>query len=150
MISYLHTADGIAPTDLRGFFVAWPDPPSPETHLRLLENSDHVVLAFDDETRRVVGFVTAISDGVLSAYIPLLEVLPSFRGQGIGHELARQILEQLTGLYMVDLLCDAELQPFYERLGMRPATGMMLRNYRRQAGRGDHRRDRATSPPRRE
>ncbi len=28
----------------------------------------------------VVGFVNALSDGRLSAYIPLLEVLPDYRG----------------------------------------------------------------------
>lgn len=72
---------------LHGFFVDWPNPPTPETHLRLLQQSDFVVLARDERSGQVVGFITAISDGVLSAYIPLLEVLPSFQGQGIGSEL---------------------------------------------------------------
>jgi hypothetical protein len=44
------------------------------------------------------------------------------------------MLERLRGLYMVDLLCDPEVQSFYARLGMQPATGMMLRNYERQSG----------------
>ena len=39
-----------------------------------------------------------------------------------------------SGWGRVDLLCDAELQGFYARLGMRPASGMMLRNYERQSG----------------
>lgn len=72
--------------------------------------------------------------GVLSAYIPLLEVLPAYRGRGIGRELVRRLLEGLRGRYMVDLLCDPALQPFYARVGMRPATGMMVRNYARQSG----------------
>jgi hypothetical protein len=29
---------------------------------------------------RVIGFITAVTDKVLSAYIPLLEVLPAYRG----------------------------------------------------------------------
>lgn len=82
----------------------------------------------------MVGFITAITDGVLSAYIPLLEVLPAYRGRGTGSELLRRLLQKLDHLYMVDLLCDAELQPFYERMGMRPATGMMIRNYAKQSG----------------
>jgi ribosomal protein S18 acetylase RimI-like enzyme len=65
----------------------------------------------------VIGFATAISDGVMSAYIPFLEVLPEYQRQGIGTELIRRLLGQLDGLYMVDLSCDAALQPFYERLG---------------------------------
>ena len=34
----------------------------------------------------------------------------------------------------VDLCCDPDRQPFYERFGMRAVTGMVLRNYERQAG----------------
>lgn len=134
MISYLDSPDKITRSNLQGFFAGWPKPPSPETHLKLLQNSDHVVLALNEDTGNVVGFITAISDGVLSAYIPLLEVLPSFQGKGIGQELIQRMLAKLKGLYMVDATCDPEFQPFYERLGMRKATGMMLRKYERQSG----------------
>ena len=85
-------------------------------------------------TRRsdqVVGFVTAISDGVLSAYISLLEVLPEFQGRGIGSELMRRLLDQLKGLYMVDTLCDVDVQAYYARFGMQRATGMRIRRYDR-------------------
>ena len=135
-IRYVDTVEGIGPGQLDGFFEGWPDPPSPETHLRLLEHSDHVVLAVDGDSGNVVGFVTAISDHVLSAYIPLLEVLPEYRGRGIGSELVRRMLDRLSDLYMVDLLCDVDLQPFYASLGMHPATGMMVRNAERQSGQG--------------
>ncbi|HLN61990.1 MAG TPA: GNAT family N-acetyltransferase [Symbiobacteriaceae bacterium] len=135
MIRYTTALDGLTPDQLRGgFFDGWPNPPSPETHFRLLQRSSHVVLAVDDATGDVVGFITAISDGVLSAYIPLLEVLPAYQGQGIGLELTRQMVEQLRHLYMVDLLCDEPLQAFYAKLGMHKASGMLLRNYRRQHG----------------
>ena len=134
MITYTDSAAAVTPDRLTGFFVGWPNPPSPETHLRLLDGSDHVVLAVDDDADRVVGFVTAISDGVLSAYVPHLEVLPDYQRQGIGTQLMRRIVAKLDRLYMIDLLCDPELRPFYARLGMGPATGMMIRNYGRQAG----------------
>lgn len=134
MISYTASVTGITPEQLGGFFVGWPDPPSPEIHLRLLVNSHHVVLAVEEETGSVVGFITAVSDGVLAAYIPLLEVLPAYQGRGIGSELVRRLLEKLRGLYAIDLICDPELQPFYGRFGMKPYTGMVLRNYGRQSG----------------
>lgn len=88
----------------------------------------------DDATSRVVGFITANSDGVLSAYIPLLEVLPKYQGQGIGTELITRMLKKLETLYMIDLICDPELQPFYSRFKMKSQTGMILRNYKYQAG----------------
>lgn len=119
---------------LNGFFVGWPNPPSTEVHLRLLEKSSHVVLAVDDESAQVVGFITAISDGVLSAYIPFLEVLPTYQGQGIGQQLLKKMLDLLCDMYMIDLMCDEEMQGYYEKLGMHQAHGMNLRNYRKQSG----------------
>ncbi|MEX0674152.1 MAG: GNAT family N-acetyltransferase [Gaiellaceae bacterium] len=128
MIEYADSLDGVEPRHLEGFFVGWPHPPSPERHLELLRGSAAVVLARDGE--RVVGFVTATSDGVLSASIPLLEVLPEYQGRGIGSELVRRLLAALGGLYMIDLSCDAELEPFYARLGFRALErGMGIRNY---------------------
>lgn len=134
MISYRNSTAGLGPDQLTGFFDGWPNPPSPDTHLRILDGSSHRILAIDEATAQVVGFITAISDGIISAYIPLLEVLPAYKGQGIGQELTRRMLAELSELYMIDLLCDEELQPFYRKVGMHPATGMMVRNFARQSG----------------
>ena len=134
MIIYTDSLDHITPDKVKGFFVGWPNPPGPETHLRILQGSTHILLAIDDQTGQVVGFINAISDGVLNAFIPLLEVLPSYQKQGIGAELVRQMLDKLRTLYAIDLLCDADLQPFYERFGMRPYSAMLYRNYERQSG----------------
>lgn len=134
-IRYTASLNGIEPAMLDGgFWVNWPNPPSPATHLEILKGSYRVILAIDDAEQQVVGFITAISDGILAAYIPFLEVLPSYQGQGIGSELTQQMLDSLKHLYMIDLLCDVELQPYYERLGMQRASGMMIRNYARQSG----------------
>lgn len=127
MISYTDSIEGITAERLGGFFVGWPNPPSSQTHLRLLANSYRIVLAIDDKTGNVVGFITAISDGVLSAYVPLLEVLPAYQGQGIGQNLIGRMLDKLSGMYMVDLLCDKKLESFYARFGMKPANGMSIR-----------------------
>jgi GNAT superfamily N-acetyltransferase len=127
VIDYTESLDEIEPRHLEGFFVGWPHPPSPETHLRLLSGSDYVVLAIDVERGQVVGYVTALTDGVLSCFIPLLEVLPAYQGQGIGQALMTRMLDRLGHLPNVDLLCDSDVVPFYERFGMKPAQGMVLR-----------------------
>lgn len=134
-ISYRSNLDGIGVEQLsEHFFDGWPSPPSKATFLRLLEQSYAAELAVDDETGMVIGFIQAISDGVLSAYIPLLEVVPEFQGKGIGTALTERMLKRLQGLYMIDLLCDTETQPFYEKQGMRRASGMMVRHYSNQNG----------------
>lgn len=135
MMTYISELSGITPTMLTGFFVGWPNPPSPETHLRILQQSDYIVLAVDDETNHVVGYVTAISDKILSAYIPLLEVLPEYQYRGIGRELMERMLIQLDGLYMIDLTCDPKLQKAYRQLGFQKMTAMMIRRFDCQSGR---------------
>ncbi len=134
MIIYTDSLDGMNADKLNGFFVGWSNPPTPETHLRILQGSSHIVLALDDKTGQVVGFITAISDGVSAAYIPHLEVLPTHQQHGIGSELVKRMFDALRHIYMIDLTCDPELQPFYERFGMRPLTAMIIRNYDRQSG----------------
>lgn len=129
MIRYVTTSAEVTVGDLEGpFFVGWPDPPDPATHLELLRGSDHVVLAVHEGDDRVVGFVTAISDGVLAAYIPFLEVVPEYQGRGIGSELVRRMLDLIGPISMVDAMCDPGLQPFYRHLGLVPGTGVTLRN----------------------
>jgi ribosomal protein S18 acetylase RimI-like enzyme len=133
-LEYRTTAIGLTPDQLEGgFFDGWPDPPSPETMLRILDASDHVVIAVRDE--KVIGFVTAITDGVLAAFITLLEVLPEHHGKGIGHSLINQMMSQIGDIYMVDLVCDANLSRFYAELGFATATGMSRRDYAMQSGR---------------
>ncbi|MEZ4669405.1 MAG: GNAT family N-acetyltransferase [Anaerolineae bacterium] len=131
MIIYTDSLDNVSPDHLQGFFVGWPNPPASETHLRILQGSDAVVLALN-ENGAVVGFITAISDGVSAAYIPYLEVLPDYQHQGIGSQLVQLMLEKLRHLYMIDLTCDPNLQSFYARFGMHPYAAMIIRNYERQ------------------
>jgi ribosomal protein S18 acetylase RimI-like enzyme len=115
VIAYSDSAAEVVPDDLAGFFVGWPSPPSLDRRLELLRRSDAVSLAYDEGS--LVGFPTAISDGVLAAYIPFLEVLPSDQRRGIGTALIERLLAQLDDLYMVDVVCDAPLEPFYAQLG---------------------------------
>ena len=135
LIRYQLDCAGITPEMLQRFFVGWPNPPNTETHLKILEQSAFIALAVDNDTDQVVGFVSAISDRILSAYIPLLEVLPEYQFRGIGRALMEKMLEQLQGLYMIDLTCDAKLQKAYKQLSFQPMTAMMIRNFQNQSGR---------------
>jgi ribosomal protein S18 acetylase RimI-like enzyme len=134
MITYKDTSKDLTTDNVRGFFVGWPNPPSEETFLRILTGSDEIVLAIDDANGRVVGFINAITDGVLAAYIPLLEVLPEYQGRKIGTELVKRLLDKLEPYYMIDLVCNDSLVGFYERFGLPRATAMAARRFDRQSG----------------
>jgi len=110
-----------------GFFEGWPAPPSAETHLAHLRGAEVAVVALDEATGDVVGFATAIGDGVLTAFVPLLEVLPAWRGRGIGTTLMERVLGRLGDRSSIDLVCDPDLVPFYERLGGMAGTAVMWR-----------------------
>ncbi len=56
-----------------------------------------------------------------------LDVLPAYQGLGIGQTLMTRILDRLSHLPTVDLLCDSDVVPFYERFGMKPVGAMALR-----------------------
>lgn len=133
-LNYQTSVEGITADQISdGFFEGWPDPPTPGTLLDILEASDHTVIAVEDG--RVIGFVTALSDGILSAFITLLEVVPERHNQGIGDALINQVLDEIGDIYMVDLVCDANLSRFYAKLGFATTTGMSRRDYAIQAGR---------------
>ena len=57
MIRYLYSAEGITADQLPGFFEGWPNPPSPETHLRLLTKSDEVILAMDTQIWLIIAAI---------------------------------------------------------------------------------------------
>jgi len=130
---YTDSLDGITPDKLTGHFAEWSNQPSPEAHLRILEGSDYAGLAVDEESGHVIGFITAISDRISCTFIPHLGVLRGHRGKGIGSELVRRCLEHYKDIYAIDLMCDEDVVPFYERLGLQRSTGMISRNYERQA-----------------
>lgn len=129
MIRYQDDLAGVLPEQLSGFCVGWKNPLQPDQLYRVLQNSAYVELAVDEDSGQVAGFVNALSDCIMAAYIPLLEVRPEYQGQGIGTRLLQEMLQQTKHLHMVDLLCDPPLQAYYERVGMHPATGMMVRRW---------------------
>ena len=129
-VLYTNSPQSVTAEQLSGFFVGWPAHPDPQTHLEILRRSHAVWLAFDGD--QCVGFVNALSDGVFYAYVPLLEVLPGYQGKGIGQELMKRMLDSLSGMYAIDVVCDEAVAPFYDRMGFSRCAGMIRRDYRNQ------------------
>lgn len=124
-VDYFTENDHITPKMISGFFVGWPSAPTPEKLIEVMGGSYRRVWAV--RQGQVVGYINAISDGVLNAFIPWLEVHPSHQRQGIGAELVRRVVVELEGMYAIDLCCDTELFPYYEKLGFTTFGGAGLR-----------------------
>ena len=118
---------GLEEHHLQGFFVGWPTPPSAKAHLQQLNNSTIAILAREQGTENVVGFITVLTDGTLFAYISALEVLPNYQGAGIGKALVEAALYLVSNIYAIDLVCDPDVQPFYKKFGLTPYHSMVAR-----------------------
>ena len=68
-----------------------------------------------------------LGDGFSVAFVSLLEVLPAWRGQGIGTVLMRRMLGRLGDRAAIDLVCDEDVVPFYERVGGTAGRAMLWR-----------------------
>jgi len=71
MIEY-KISDRIIPNELGCFFQDWKSPPSIKVKGKLLNGADLIITA--RENGKLIGFLTAISDGVMHAFITLVEV----------------------------------------------------------------------------
>lgn len=127
MITYIENIEGITPKQLEGFLAHWDFVPPRDTLLQILRGSSHILIALDSERGDVLGYITALSDGVSSGYISYLEVRPTHRNNGIGTELMRRMLSKLQSLYGIYLGCGPALVPFYETFGFQKMTAMSKR-----------------------
>jgi ribosomal protein S18 acetylase RimI-like enzyme len=59
----------------------------------------------------------------------MLEVLPDYKNRGIGSELMKRLLTNLEHIDCIDLTCDSNIQPFYEKFSMLRSNGMVIRRY---------------------
>ena len=133
-ITYSTNKADLSGLNMTGFFKDWSNKPSEEVLRKSIENADYVVLAIDTEKAKLAGYITALSDSVLAAYIPFLEVVETYQHKGLGHALVGKLLEQLSHLYMIDLVCDKEIAGFYAEAGFESWHAMIKRNYTNQGG----------------
>ncbi|MEX1262443.1 MAG: GNAT family N-acetyltransferase [Actinomycetota bacterium] len=132
-ITYVDDPADLTLADLASFFEGWRGAPAPERCLASITQADACVLAFDGD--RLVGFATALTDRALFAFIPLVEVVSSHRGRGIGSELVRRVTVAFGPIYGTYLCCDENTVGFYERLGFDRVVGMVRRDLSAAASR---------------
>jgi GNAT superfamily N-acetyltransferase len=83
----------------------------------LLANTTVCLCVWDGAT--LIGFGRAVTDDIFRAWIEDVVVDEAHRGQGIGAEIMRHLLERLDHVEEIVLDCHDDLIPFYERLGFK-------------------------------
>jgi GNAT superfamily N-acetyltransferase len=93
---------------------------------RLIREAQRVVGAYDGE--RQVGFARAFTDGVALVYLADVYILPEYRGQGLGVQLVREMVEKgpYSGLRWI--LHTRDMHRLYARFGFKgPSERVMER-----------------------
>lgn len=126
MIEY-EINDSVILNELDCFFQNWISPPSSEIKDKLLDGSDLIITA--RENGKLVGFLAAISDGAMHAFITLVEVLEAYQGKGIGKHLVKLAISHFKGYYDIVLITDPDKGAFYKKFGFNEIYGMHIRDF---------------------
>ena len=89
----------------------------PEKFKAMMELTSRTVVAVDGS--RIVGFARALCDEVSNGYISMVGVAADKRGQGIGCELVRQLMEEDAGITWV-LRAGRGSSGFWGKMGFKP------------------------------
>jgi len=128
-IKYVYDINELNNYSIKGFCVGWKKPLSGIELRNVCKNSEIHILAIDDESKKIVGIITALSDNTNFAFISYLEVIPEYQKIGIGRKLFTMMLEKLTNINFICLTCDENMQSFYRKFNMSNLHAMVLRKY---------------------
>ncbi|MGM0852661.1 MAG: GNAT family N-acetyltransferase [Bacillota bacterium] len=94
---------------------------------RMCKQSWYAVYAFDEQ--QLVGMGRVISDGVITAIICGVCVLPSYQSKGIGKEIMDRIIEHCEQKKVIpQLMCVENLESYYKDLGFKKFSIGMTKN----------------------
>ncbi|MED3802105.1 GNAT family N-acetyltransferase [Lysinibacillus xylanilyticus] len=97
---------------------------------QMCTQSWHAVYAFDEQ--QLVGMGRVISDGVITAIICGVCVLPSYQSKGIGKEILNRIINHCEQNRVIpQLMCVESLESYYKELGFKKFSIGMTKNMNR-------------------
>jgi predicted GIY-YIG superfamily endonuclease/GNAT superfamily N-acetyltransferase len=94
---------------------------------QMLQHCDLIVAICAEPSERLVGFARVLTDFVYKALIFDVIVDASFRSQGLGRTLMDGIVNHpaLSAVRHLELYCQPEMAPFYERWGFSADLGKL-------------------------
>lgn len=100
--------------------VEWSSGHYPEKLVTAMNNFSCVFSAWDDD--HPIGLISAMDDGVMTAYIHYLLVHPKYQHQGIGRQLIMMTKEHYRDYLRIVLIGYNQKVPFYESCGFTPSN----------------------------
>ena len=94
-ITYKDTHD-FTEKELKDLFlsVGWSSGHFPDKLVIAMKNFETVFTAWDED--KLVGLVSAMDDGIMTAYVHYLLIRPEYQGMGIGKELVGRIKDHYS------------------------------------------------------
>jgi len=80
------------------------------------------------ENGKLIGYVSALSDGVADAFLLDLMVHPEYQGTGLGEQLVRKSIINMkqTGVQCIHATFNDHLEPFYAKCGFHIFKGGII------------------------
>ena len=121
-ITYRNTHD-FTPETLADLFlsVEWSSGHFPDRLAAAMRNFETVFSAWDGD--RLVGLVSVMDDGIMTAYIQYVLVDPEYQGQGLGRALMNNVMSYINSLLkpgykmMISLMAAQGKEEFYKKFG---------------------------------
>lgn len=108
---------------LRDLFlsVEWSSGYYPDKLAAAMKNFGTVYSAWEGD--KLIGLISTIDDGVMTAYIHYVLVMPEYQGRGIGRELVHLATEHYKDYLRLLLVAYDNEIDFYERCGFTKGEG---------------------------
>lgn len=125
----IRTTKFFSQKDLQELFVSvnWQSGNYPLRLKKAMRKSDTVISAWDG--KKLVGLISAISDGQMTVYYPYLLVHPDYQGKNIGRTLLTAVMKKYAGIYRQVLNCDESKYEFYHKFGFETQDGRLSVSY---------------------
>lgn len=105
--------------------VEWSSGHYPDKLAIAMQNYETVFTAWDGdpsvnpEQAKLVGLISAMDDGIMTAYIHYLLVRPEYQGKGIGEQLIERTKEKYKDYLRIVLVAYDKECGFYEHCGFK-------------------------------